>query len=106
MTETTPLDRRELQPCSLCGKGVLHAGTPVFYELAFGTCVADIRSIQQQHGLEQMLGAAAALAPVFAPSTVVAHRLPAVRHLICSDCVLQATPPLVFLDDENGGSNG
>lgn len=84
--ETKPFDRSELEKCFGCGKGVLHGGDLHFYEVTVSQCIADIKSIQQQHGLEVMMGAAGVLAPVFAPSTNVAHRLPGKRRLLCASC--------------------
>lgn len=104
MTEiqTEPLDRSELKPCALCGKGVLHTGAPFFYELTIAQCVADLSSIRQQHGLELMLGAAAPLAAVLVPSTTVARRMPASRVLVCSECALnEARPPAFFIDEDD-----
>lgn len=97
--KTTPLDRKELRPCALCKRGVMHSG-PIFYELTMAQCVADTQSIQQQHGLEVMFGGNVGIAMAFAPSTRVAQRLPAVRHLICAECAIDhAVLPIVFLPD-------
>lgn len=98
--DTKPMDRSELKSCRMCGKGVLHTGDIHFYEVSVSQCVADLESIQQQHGLELMMGGAAALATVFAPNTRVAHRLPATRVLICSQCALNPAPVALLLEDE------
>lgn len=83
-----PFDRTELQKCHGCDKGVMHTGDIHFYEVVVTQCVADLASIQKQHGLEMMMGAAAPLAAAMSPTTNVAHRMPPVRRLLCSDCAL------------------
>jgi hypothetical protein len=96
--DTTPLDVSELKPCTCCGKGVMHAGSLVFYELTMRSCVVDVKNVQRMHGLEMTTGGAVPLARIFSPSNTVAQRLPATRHLICSDCAVRATMPIVFID--------
>ncbi|MCO5730152.1 hypothetical protein [Rhizobium sp. SSA_523] len=88
-----PFDRRELENCHGCGKGVMHNGEIHFYEVEITQCIADLPSIRQQQGLEMMMGNAA-IAAVFAPSTNVAHRMPSVRRLLCSDCALLKDIPV------------
>ena len=97
---TTPFDRSELQPCCMCKRGVAHDQNIIFYEVTFTQCALDLTSIRQQHGLEVMMGAAAPLAAVFAPTTRVAYRLPSSRKLICAECAMTAVPPMVFLEEE------
>ncbi|MBO3760397.1 hypothetical protein [Ciceribacter sp. L1K22] len=96
-----PMDIDELRPCAVCGKGVMHTGSPVFYELNIASCVVDLKNVQRMHGLEQMMGGATALARVFSPSNVVAQRMPADRVLLCSECAGVPHPPLRFVG-ENG----
>lgn len=104
--QTTPFDRTEIRPCTLCNRGVMHSG-PVFYELSFTQCVADVRSIQQQQGLEMMFGGNVGIAMAFAPSTRVAQRLPAVRHLICAECAIGSeVVPIAFLPDPDQHEGG
>lgn len=95
-----PFDRTELENCQVCGKGVLKTGDIHFYEVTVTQCIADIRSIQQQHGLEMMLGGAAGVAAALAPSTNVAHRMPGKRLLLCSHCAMRDTPVALMLEGE------
>lgn len=96
---TTPLDLDELKPCICCGKGIMHSGSVVFYEVTMRSCIVDVDNVRRLHGLEMAMGGAAPLARVFAPSTTVAHRIgmPA-RHLLCADCAMKAEPPIRFID--------
>lgn len=98
---TIPMDRKELQNCCSCGKGMMHNQDIHFYEITASACVVDLVSIRQQHGLEVMMGAAAPLAQIFAPSTVVAHKMPARRKLVCAPCMMEKfTNILVMMEDE------
>lgn len=108
MSRENEMDRSEIKPCAMCGKGVLHTGAPFFYEVKVTQCMADMREIQRQHGLEVMMGGNAALAEVFAASTTVAHRLPEQRLLVCSECALMKNQPIAALpefakEDESDG---
>lgn len=97
--ETKPFDRSELQSCCSCERGVMATGDIHFYEVTISQCIADLTSIRQQHGLEMMMGRAAPLAQVFSPTTNVAHRLPTVRRLVCSECALQPQHLMVMMED-------
>jgi hypothetical protein len=99
--ETKPLDVAELKPCALCKRGMMHSGSPVFYELNFATCVVDLPNIQRMHGLETMMGGNVGVARAFSPSNNVAHRMPATRSMICSECA-ETRPilPLLLLEEE------
>jgi len=89
--DVKPFDRSEIEPCLICRKGLMHDGNLTFYEVTVTQCVADLTSIRQQHGLEVMLGGAAAVAAAFSPTTNVAHRLPPTRRLVCLDCAMTPT---------------
>lgn len=86
----------DLKPCALCGKGVLHAGLPLFYRVKAETMGVDARAVRQVQGLETMLGSVA-LARVMGPDPDVAK--PIVDDvgavLICQPCAMQ--PTLVIL---------
>lgn len=96
--DTAPLDANELKACTCCGRGVMHAGSPFFYELTMRSCVVDVKNVQRMHGMELMMGGAVGLARALSPSNTVAQRLPAARHLIYTDCAVKATMPLAFLE--------
>ena len=80
-----PFDRSDLQKCANCGKGMMHAGGIVFYEISIGQVIVDHRAIQQIAGLEMMVGNAA-IAAALAPTSSVAVRFPANRLLLCDAC--------------------
>jgi len=96
---TTPMDVSELMPCAVCGKGVMHQGVPVFYELTIRSVVADISNIRRMHGMEQVMGGNVPLARIFLPSNKVGDRLPANRVLLCADCAGESQLLLRFLGE-------
>lgn len=59
------MKQTEIKPCAACGKGVMHAGAPQFYQVTV------------QHGLEQMLGGNA---------TIAFHIGEPVVMFLCQDC--------------------
>lgn len=84
----------DLKPCALCGKGVMHAGVPLFYQVTVQAMCVDGRAVQQQHGLEQFFGGGAggavALARVFTPDPEVAKPVGDVHTtVICQTCSAQ-----------------
>lgn len=82
---TTTIDADDIKPCALCGNGLLHAGSPVFYEISIASCVVDLIVARQLHGMELMMGSIA-VARTMAPSTAIAQRLEPSRHFICASC--------------------
>lgn len=100
MPETCPFDVSELRKCAGCGKGVLHTGNLMFYEVQVTRCIADLRNIQRMHGMEQMMHGEVALARMFSPSNAVAQRIgkPA-RLLFCMDCACAETMPVAVMVD-------
>lgn len=97
-----PFDRADLRKCTLCGRGMMECGSPVFYEITARTCALDFQSIQQQAGMEMLLGGNAAVAAAMSPTTTVAHRLPATRHLVCAECALGSEQPVArFIESDD-----
>lgn len=86
------IERRDLQPCRLCGRGLAHAGTPLFYRVTIERFAFDGRKVQQRHGLEEHFGggtAGAMLAEVMGPGGNLAVRLgDASPALVCDPCSL------------------
>lgn len=60
------MKRADIKPCAVCGKGVLHDRQIAPMRVSLQRFVADHRAIEQQAGLEMMLGSpaiAAAMGP-------------------------------------------
>ena len=46
----------DFKPCALCGKGMMHAGVPLFYRVTIERHGVILRNIQRQDGLAQFMG--------------------------------------------------
>lgn len=57
----------DLQPCILCGKGICHSNQIACTRIRVSRMLVNIRAVEQQHGLELMLGGAAPLAMAMGP---------------------------------------
>ena len=95
----------DFKPCAICGKGVMHAGVPLFYRVKLESMGIDVNAVQRHAGLELMLGgghAGAALANVMGPGDDLAK--PIVEGetvLICQPCAMEPHP-LMVLSDRGG----
>ena len=89
------LKQRDLEPCILCDKGVMHAGDPVVYRISIQQFVFNVRAIQRQHGLEMSMGDAAPLAQIMGPNDDLAKATgKPLTGLLCAPCAMTATTPL------------
>ena len=50
------MKQTEIKPCCKCGKGVMHTGLPLFWQLTIQRMQIDVGAVRRQHGLEMMLG--------------------------------------------------
>lgn len=80
------MKQKDIRKCAVCGLGVMHAGGVAFYRVTVEHMVVDMRAIQQQAGLEMMLGSPA-LATVMGPDRDIANRLgDPVEVMFCQEC--------------------
>lgn len=97
----TPMDVSELEPCALCGKGLMHANDLAFYEVTARQCVIDLANVRRMHGLELAMGGAAPLARIFSPDNTVAQRVGAPRRsLVCQSCALRPVVPAQLVETD------
>lgn len=82
------LKQRDFAPCALCGRGVAACGHVHFYRVRMEQFVFDANAIRRQHGLETMLGQAAALAQALGPDEDLAKRVSVTEQLVCGECAL------------------
>lgn len=89
----------QITNCKICGKGLAHAGIPIFYQVKIQTFGLDRRAIETQRGLEMMLGDAAPLARVFAPDPHIAKPVGEESTvLVCQSCAVAIdAPPFICL---------
>lgn len=85
------MKQTDVKPCCRCGKGMMHTGIPVFYRVTIDIMGVDGRAVQRQHGLEQMLGGAAAVAQAMGENADIGLPIGApLRGLLCHSCALAA----------------
>ena len=84
----------DIKPCAICGKGVMHSGTPLFYRVKVEPMGVNVRAVQRHAGLEQVFGGGsfgAVLASVMGPSEDIAAPIddnpPVV--MVCQPCALE-----------------
>ena len=89
MAERRGLKRADLRPCRRCGKGVLHAGTPIFYRLTVEIFGAGRRAIERAAGLELMTGGTVAIAAALGPDEDLANPVgEPLGGLLCLPCMM------------------
>lgn len=98
-TDLPGIDASEIQKCMVCGKGMMATGAIHFYEFSVSQCIVDMENVRQLHGMEVMMGAAAPLARVLAPTTTVAYKLPPVKKFVCQGCMFFDHTLLDFIEE-------
>ncbi len=96
--DTFPIDASELRPCALCRQPLLHGGNIIFYEIAIGSCVIDLREVQRLASMETMMGNVA-IARAMAPSTTVGRRVSPTKHFICMECSQEPVMPIQLMEE-------
>lgn len=93
------MKQADLKPCACCGKGIMHAGTPVFYRVKIESLCVDVGAVKRQHGLEMMMGNAA-IAFHMGPQEDLAKVIDQREALICLQCATEERLPLAMLLEE------
>ena len=55
MTEACSIEREELKPCALCGKGLIATGLPIVWRFRAERIVIDLTETRRAAGLEMMV---------------------------------------------------
>jgi|GEM_PF-1198764 len=87
------IDRNAVGPCVICNRGLMHDNALTFYRIILSACVADLRSIQQQHGLEMMMGGNVGIARALSPTSTVARIATTATSWICLECLMRELDP-------------
>lgn len=97
---------KDVQKCAVCRKGLMHAGTPLFWKIRLQRMGLDRRAIEQTAGLEMMMGNVA-LARVMGPDPDIAKPLTDERTvLVCEPCAgQQVSVYQIGLQDEGDHSS-
>ena len=81
------MKQRDIKPCAICERGLMHNGLPLFFRLKFERMGFDRRAIERQHGLEMVIGHAG-IAAVMGPNDDMAKIIDGPHEvLVCEDCV-------------------
>lgn len=81
------MKQSDIKQCVGCGEGVMHDNQMTFYTVKITQWVVDLGAVQRQHGMEQMMGQAAALAQVMGPNEDIAKPLEAEKDVwVCGWC--------------------
>lgn len=76
----------EIRPCALCGKGVMHAGLPLFWRVTCECMGIDMAAVRRTTGLEMLTGSVA-LARAMGPDPDIATPLGDARTIVvCESC--------------------
>lgn len=103
------LKQNEISKCACCDEGVSRNGTAItFFEADLCRHVLDIRAIQRQTGLEQIIGNAAVAFHMGQQEelTNVVDTEPNKRALICDTCAMTRTVFELYeaMSKENAGA--
>lgn len=95
------LKRRDIKPCAICGKGMMHGGAIDFYRVTVEHYVVDLAAVRRQHGLEQFMGSPA-IAQAMGPDEDLAKRMSdePVPMLVCSNCAMERHALAVLADKD------
>lgn len=85
-----PMRAEDFKKCARCGKGMAHAGTPIFYRVTLESMMIDARAVQRTDAMEKYMGGAVALARVF-EDPVIAQVVVTHTTLLCQPCAMQPT---------------
>jgi len=99
MAEPNAKKQDEITKCAICGNGMAHTGTVVFYRVTLETFGLDAGAIQRAHGLELQMGAAAPLAQLLGPPGDIFQQLDEKQMLVCMDCAPGEIYPLLAYAD-------
>lgn len=101
-----PMKHKDFKACHICGKGVMHAGSPLFMRMTIERLGVDRRAVERAHGMELMMGGNAMLANIMGPDEDLAKVIDgAYDILICHSCSNEPLPPYFWLTDERNGSD-
>ena len=100
MPKTTNMKHKDFKPCHLCGKGMMHAGHPLFLRVTIERLGINKRAVDRAAGLEMMMGGNAMLANIMGPDEDLAEVIDGrTDMLICTPCASEPLPPYFWLDE-------
>jgi hypothetical protein len=92
------MKHKDFKPCHLYGKGVMHAGHPLFLRISVDRLGVDMNAVRRAHGLEMTMGGNGLLANVMGPDEDLAKVIDGQHDmLICGACAEKPLPPYFWL---------
>lgn len=83
--------------CSLCHKGIMHTGLPLFYRVKIERFGVDIQAAKRQDGLAAMLGSSV-IANIMGPDNDLAKPvMDPVILTVCESCSVDKSLPVACL---------
>lgn len=92
-----PLQREDLRPCDMCGKGLMHSGLPLFWRVHIERMGVDVQAVQRRAGMEQFFGGGAGgslLAGVMGDGAPLASPFNQSSLLLCEPCAIERHLPV------------
>ena len=85
-----PMRAQDLQPCALCGKGVMHTGVPLFYRVKIQRMGVDVGEVRRTSAMESFMGPGGlAIARALYDGAIAKPLTDEQTALVCEDCSLQ-----------------
>jgi hypothetical protein len=95
--------QKDIKPCAVCGKGVMHSGQFLSTSVRVTRLAADLTAIQRQQGLEMMLGGSVVLASAMGQDADLLKPLGKEESLlVCDQCAMTTT--VAELWEKGGGA--
>lgn len=88
----------EVKPCGFCGKGVMHAGLPLFYRVKVEIMGIDVDEVRKVGGMEQFMGGHVRIARALYDPEIANPIGEATTALVCGSCVAEMHPLAVLVE--------
>lgn len=77
--------------CGVCGRPVGHTGLPLFWRIKIERIGIDMKAVQSQDGLAQMLGSSKLANVMGTDADMTKPMMDPVKVTICEDCICKPT---------------
>lgn len=86
------MKHKDFEKCLICGNGVMHCRSPLFYRIKIDHMMMDLKAVQRAQGLEMMMGGGvegSVIANAMGPDEDLAFRFSGDTFLICQECSIK-----------------
>ena len=95
---------RESAKCGVCGNFFGHTGIPLFWRITVERFGIDMKAVQRQDGLAQLLGGSQLANIMGTDEDMTKPMMDPVKVTICEDCIIK--PVIIAMLAEKGEQNG